>query len=203
MERDIGVLMGNNLKPSAQCREAARRVNGVLGQIARAFHYRNKGTLIDLFKQYVRPHMEFAVPVWSPWNLADVDLLESVQRRAVKMVSGLRSKTYEGRLTELNLMSLEMRRQKFDLVQVFKIIHGYDKVDRETWFKLAGEAPAHVTRGTSDPLNIVQKMASTDPRKNFFSLRVAKTWNELSSELKRAPSVESFKRQINDYLLKK
>ena len=203
VERDIGVLMSDNLKPSTQCREAARRANGVLGQIARAFHYRNKGTLIDLYKQYVRPHMEFAVPAWSPWNQADIDLLESVQRRAVKMVSGLRCKTYEDRLTELKLMSLEMRRHKYDLVQVFKIIHGYDKVDRETWFNLAGAAPARVTRGTSDPLNIVQKMAATDPRKNFFSLRVTRAWNELPSELKRAPSVESFKRQIDSYLLQK
>ena len=112
-------------------------------------------------------------------------------------------KTYEDRLTELKLMSLEMRRHKYDLVQVFKIIHGYDKVDRETWFNLAGAAPARVTRGTSDPLNIVQKMAATDPRKNFFSLRVTRAWNELPSELKRAPSVESFKRQIDSYLLQK
>ena len=44
-ERDIGVLMSSNLKPTAQCREAARRANGVLGQIARAFHYRNKKDL--------------------------------------------------------------------------------------------------------------------------------------------------------------
>ena len=75
----------------------------------------------------------------------------------------------------------------------FKIKHGYDKVDRETWFKLSGEVPARVTGGISDPLIILYKMAATEPRKNFFSLRIAKTWNELSSELKRAPSVESFK----------
>ena len=85
------------------------------------------------------------------------------------MVSGLRCKTYEDRLTELKLMSLEMRRHKYDLVQVFKIIHGYDKVDRETWFNLAGAAPARVTRGTSDPLNIVQKMAAHTCRNTRIS----------------------------------
>ena len=67
-ERDIGVLMSSNLKPTAQCREAARKANGVLGQIARAFHYRNKKTFVNLYKQYVRPHLEFATPAWSPWN---------------------------------------------------------------------------------------------------------------------------------------
>ena len=158
-ERDIGALMSSNLKPTAQCREAARRANGVLGQIARAFHFRNKKTFVNLYKQYLRPHLEFAVPAWSPWNQSDIDLLESVQRRAVRMVSGLRSGTYEGRLEELGLMSLEMRRTKYDMVQVFKAIHGYDQVDHTTWFKLVGEAPARVTRGTSDPLNIVPSAA--------------------------------------------
>ena len=144
--------------------------------------------------------MEFAVPVWSPWNQADVDLLESVQKRAVRMVLGLRSKAYEDKLAELNLMSLEKRRTKYDLVQVFKVVHGYDNVDYATWFTLVGENPTRVTRGTSDPLNIVQKMAVTDPRKHFFSLRVTSAWNALPGELKRAASVQAFKEQITTYL---
>ena len=116
------------------------------------------------------------------------------------MVSGLRSGTYEGRLEELGLMSLEMRRTKYDMVQVFKAIHDYDQVDYTTWFKLVGEAPTRVTRGTSDPLNIVLSASQTDLRRHFFSQRVSRSWNELPSDLKRAQSVAIFKRELSAIL---
>jgi|LakMenEpi03Aug12_release.lakeMendotaPanAssembly.Ray.scaffolds.fasta_scaffold178922_2 hypothetical protein len=66
-------------------------------------HYRLGGfyrhVFIRLYVQYVRPHIEFAVPAWSPWLEADKEVLEKVQRRAVQMVSGLKAHTYEKVLT--------------------------------------------------------------------------------------------------------
>ena len=199
-ERDIGVLVTSDLKPTRQCTEAARRGNAVLGQIARAFHYRNKYTFIDLYKQYVRPHLEFSAPAWSPWMVRDKEVLERVQRRAVKMVSGLSATTYQGRLAELGLLSLEARRTKYDLVQTFKIIHGHDRVDRRHWFSLVGSNPTRVTRVTSDPLNIVRKDCNLDLRRHFFSLRVIEHWNNLDAEIKSAVSVSAFKEKIIPYL---
>ena len=200
-ERDVGVIVSSDLKPSSQCQEAARRANGVLNQISRAFHYRNKSTFVSLYKQYVRPHIEFAVPAWSPWTRADIDLLENVQRRAVRMVSGLKGKSYNDRLKELNLMSLEQRRVMYDLVQVFKIVHGHDRVDPSTLFSLVGENPTRVTRQNSDPLNLQPKDTNTDTRRNFFSNRVIKSWNSLPYDLKRAVSVISFKIHLKSHLL--
>ena len=49
---------------------------------------------LNLYQQYVRPHLEFAVAAWSPWNQADIDGLEAVQRWAVRAISGLRGATY-------------------------------------------------------------------------------------------------------------
>ena len=66
VERDIGVVVHRSLRPSTQCAEASRRANVVLGQITRAFHYRYKSTFVKLYKQFVRPHLEFSVPAWSP-----------------------------------------------------------------------------------------------------------------------------------------
>ena len=103
-------MVSSDLKPSKQCQEAAWQANGVLKQISHAFHYRNKSTFVSLYKQYVRPYVEFAVPAWSPWTRADIDLLENAQRRAVRMVSGPRGKAYDESLKELNLMSLEQSR---------------------------------------------------------------------------------------------
>ena len=58
-------------------------------------------------------------------------LLENVQIRAVKMISGLKGKTYQEKLRELNLMSLEERRTRFDMIKVFKTIHGIDMVEKD------------------------------------------------------------------------
>ena len=200
-ERDIGVKVSNNLKPSKQCQEAAARANSVLGQITRAFHYRDKKTFLSLYIQYVRPHLEFAVPAWSPWSTADVQTLEKVQQRAIKMISGLQGKTYEQRLSELGILSLEARRLQFDLIQTFKIVRGFDAVNSEIWFQQVGENPARITRHLSDPLNIVKVTSRSEIRRNFFSQRVADHWNRLPPETKRAKNVAVFKKTIHSLLL--
>ena len=200
-ERDIGVKVSNNLKPSKQCQEAAARANSVLGQITRAFHYRDKKTFLSLYIQYVRPHLEFAVPAWSPWSTADVQTLEKVQQRAIKMISGLQGKTYEQRLSELGIVSLEARRLQFDLIQTFKIVRGFDAVNSEIWFQQVGENPARITRHLSDPLNIVKVTSRSEIRRNFFSQRVADHWNRLPPETKRAKNVAVFKKTIHSLLL--
>jgi hypothetical protein len=99
-ERDIGVSMSQNLKPSAQCSQAAKTAQTVLAQITRAFHYRDRHIFNKLYVQYVRPHLEFAAVAWSPWLEADKAVLEKIQQRAVSMVSVLKGATYEEKLKD-------------------------------------------------------------------------------------------------------
>ena len=68
--------------------------------------------------------LEYCGPDWSPHYQRDVDKLERVQRRATKMMEGLGGMSYEDRLTELRLTTLETRRIRADLIEVFKIVHG-------------------------------------------------------------------------------
>jgi hypothetical protein len=89
----------------------------VLGQVTRAFHYRDRHVFIQLYKQYVRPHLEFAAPGWSPWLVRDIKALEDVQIQAVRMVSGIKSKDYHERLAELGMTTLEERRREMDMAQ--------------------------------------------------------------------------------------
>jgi hypothetical protein len=65
-ERDIGAVITANMKPSAQCTKAARTAQGVLAQITRAFHYRDRHVFMRLYNQIVRPHLEFYTKAWSP-----------------------------------------------------------------------------------------------------------------------------------------
>ena len=96
-ERDIGIRITSNLKPSSHCNEIVNKAKAVLNQISRSFHYRDKHVFIRLYKQYVRPHLEFSSSVWNPWNLTDIKNIEAVQIKAVKMVSELKSQDYHER----------------------------------------------------------------------------------------------------------
>ena len=127
--------MHRTMKPSLQCAESARRANAILGQIARSFHYRDRFIFLNLYKQYVKCHMEFSVPAWSPWSEADKEILEKVQIRAVSMISGLKGRSYSEKLRELGLMSLEQRRMRYDMIETYEILNGFTSAD-----SLLGEA---------------------------------------------------------------
>ena len=198
MERDIGIIISNNLKPSKQCSEAARKANAVLGMITKAFHYRDRHVYINLYKQYVRPHLEFCSPAWSPWTQADINCLEQIQQRAVRLVSGLRSQDYNDRLKELKLLSLKERRIKTDMITTYKILNGFDRVDPSTWFKQINQTRR--TRLNADPANLEPTFTRTEIRKNFFSIRVPDVWNKLPAHVKSSTSIYMFKSRYDDYL---
>jgi len=194
-ERDLGVIINKNMKPSSQCRESAKKALKVLGQISRTFHFRDRHVFLNLYKQYVRPHLEFCVPVWSPWSAQDINIIEKVQMRAVNMISGLSGRSYEDKLQELHLISLADRRNHYDLTQTFEILKNIDRSKSEQFFTTFGLVNQANTRNRSYPLNILNKRSRTEVRKNFFSVRVIEPWNKLPSDIKDSTSVKIFKKK--------
>ena len=85
-EKDVGVMVTSDLKPSVQCARVAKKANLVLGQLARSVSYRDKFTFMRLYQVFVLPHLSYCAPAWSPYTRADVEHLEKVQKRAVMMV---------------------------------------------------------------------------------------------------------------------
>ena len=198
-ERDLGVVMSNKLKPGPQCLKAAKTGQQVLGQILRAFHARDKKIYMQLYKTYVRPHLEFACPAWSPWTAADRDVLEKVQQRAVRQVSGMQGHTYEDKLRELGICTLEERRHRADMAMVHRILSEEDTLAAEL-FEMASAAGRR-TRVAADPLNtgMVVKHGRLDIRKNFFSIRVTELWNSVPAEIKQSRTPAIFRKAYAQY----
>jgi hypothetical protein len=116
-ETDVGVIVQNNLKPAKQCQRAANTATGVLKTIWRNFHYRDKKVYVNLYKQYVRPHLEFSLTAWAPWLEGDKAVLEKVQEKALNAISGLAANNYIEKCKELNIETLAERRERHDMLQ--------------------------------------------------------------------------------------
>ena len=66
-ETDVGIKLAKNLKPGLQCAAAAGKAKFILSQVSRSFHYRDERVFLNLYKQFVPPHLELSIPVWCPW----------------------------------------------------------------------------------------------------------------------------------------
>ena len=200
-EKDVGVLVHQSLKPSLQCSRAAEKANQVLGQLSRAVTYRDKQTFLKLYRVYVRPHLEYAVASWCPWLQGDKEMLEKVQRRAISMVSNFQARNYEDKLKEAGMISLEQRRERGDLIHMFKIMTGKDDVHHSTWFQLLADRDGGAnTRAASGHLNVLLPgIGNSDVRRYFFSQRVAEKWNCLPDAVKMSGTVNQFKNSLDDF----
>ena len=129
-----------------------------------------------LYKSIVRPHMEYCIQSWRPYRKKDIDKLERIQRRATKMFPELRNLSYESRLLQCGLTTLESRRLRGDPIEVFKIMNGYEDVDRNMFFKLKEGSR---TRGHKSAL--VKEQCRLDMITYSFSQRVINEWNKLQN----------------------
>ena len=77
-EKDLGVLISNDLKVSQQCQQAYNKASKILGLVNRTIEYRDTDILLRLYKSLVRPHLEYCVPAWAPHYIKDKALIESI-----------------------------------------------------------------------------------------------------------------------------
>ena len=89
-----------------------------------------KKLIIPLYKAIVRPHLEDCIQAWRPYRKKDIDTLERIKRRATKIIPGLRDLSYEERLKECGLTTIDTGRLTRDQIEVFNILNGYENIDR-------------------------------------------------------------------------
>ena len=165
-----------------------------LGIIRRHIKSRKKNIILKLYKTLVRPKLEYCVQAWCPYLRKDIDNIERVQHRATKLIGECAGLSYKDRLDRVGLITLEKRRLRGDLIQVFKLIKGIDKIDYNKFFQLVDN-----TRTRGHRFKIVKVRCRLDIRNKFFSQRVVNCWNMLSSDVVEAETVNSFKNRLDKF----
>ena len=108
----------------------------------------------------------------------------------------MRDLSYESRLLQCGLTTLETRRLRGDETEVFEIVNGYEDVDRNMFFKLEG------SRTSGNKAALVKEQCSLDMRKYSFSQWVINEWNKLPNDCVNTSSVNMFKNIIDRYMIR-
>lgn len=189
-EKDIGFWITDDLSTTTHIQKARCKALGEISRIRRNFSYIDKRAFCILYNQRIRPHLDYGMAACPPNTMEEAKKLEAVQSKATALVFGLKTKNSEERRKELKLMSLEERRERGDLIEVFKILKGLTKIDPADFWEV---------REARNGARLVKELAANGrrQRQQFFSYRVIQKWNLLPADIKTAPSLNSFKSRLD------
>ena len=198
VERVLGILVDDMLTMCQQCALVVKKANGILGCIKKSVASRSREILLRLYSVLVSPHLEHRVQFWGLQFKKDEELLERVQRKAIRMMTGLEclvkdleNKSHEEWLRELGLFSLEKRRLRGDRMALYSYLKGHRS---EGSAGLLSRVTSGSTRGNG--LKLYQRRVSLYLRKNLFTEKVVRHWNRLPRELMESPSLDLFKKSV-------
>lgn len=196
-QKDLGIIITTDLKWEQHISTIVKKANSFLYVIRKSFQTMTVEVFIKIYKTYVRPLLEYGYQIWSPYFKKDIDLLESVQRKATKTPYALRRKTYEERLQILGLTSLEERRLRGDLIETFKILNGYYNLpDIQDIYSLTD-----YTRDSRRHNTLLRPAPShTNTAHHILSNRVVYNWNRLPEDVVSSQSLNAFKNNLDKWI---
>jgi len=195
--KDLGVLVDTGLRFHLHIRAVVGQASGLANNMLRSTVNRSPEFMILLFTSHIRPILDYCSAVWHTGYLGDMRLLESVQRRWTRHVSGMGDLDYFARLRSLGLFSVAGRLVRSDLIKYWKVFHPVaDGVSAlPTIFSRAPDV------GTRDHrFKLVVPFCTSDLRRRFFSVRCVNLWNGLPPRVAEAASLGEFKASLGLHL---
>ena len=122
--RDLGVTMSNDGSFSTYIKEKSAKMKSKIGWVLRTFKTREKILMMTLWKQLILGDHDYCSQLWSPDRIGDIQQLELLQRSYLRKIRGLQDLSYWEQLKELNVYSLERRRERYIAIYVWRILEG-------------------------------------------------------------------------------
>ena len=154
--------------------------------------------MLTLYKSLVRCHLEYCSPLWNPSKIGEIQQLESVQRSFTRRIAGMRNLGYWDRLKALSLMSLQRRRERYILIQMWKINYGVTSNDLKIQFHDNDRlGPVAII----PPLFKGSSTAHQSLRDGSFKVAGPKLWNCIPKSIRKFGTLDGFKSRLTNFLL--
>ena len=190
-------MLSDNLSWSPHIHAICSKARQIIGLLYRRFYnFSNSDTLIQLYTSLVRPHLEYACPVWSPHLAKDIQEIERVQAFACRMATHTWRANYQELQSIIKIPTLERRRLELKLGHLFKIIHNLCFFP-EGVFCYREQTPLVTSTRSAHSLTLVQLFAHTNSYLYSFVPHTISCWNSLPEELVTSSSLTTFKSKLH------
>lgn len=194
--KDLGVYASEDISWEKQITEAVKVGRKYLGWILRCFLSRSPDVIITLYQSYVIPRLEYACILWSPYQVQQICKIEAIQRTITSKVEGIENLNYHQRLHKLKLYSIQRRRERYQVIYMFKVARNL--VPNNLKFEFY-ETSRHGLNCKRPKIPASTSHLST-VRRNFFTATGPATFNTLPGYIKEAQTLEQYKSRLDKFL---
>ena len=197
--KDLGVIFNKEGNFDDHMKIKIAKCNKMCGYILRTFMTREQEPMMCLFKSLVTPIMDYCCIVWNPHKRKDIQAIERIQRNFTKRISHLSELNYFERMKVLNIYSMERRRERYELLYIFKILKNIvPNVGINSKY-----SPRRGRVLVPPPVHKNSTQAANTMRRNSFRAKAAFLFNCLPARIRNIPldtSMASIKRTVDNFL---
>ena len=195
--RDLGITVSSDLSWTPHISSIVSRARSTTAWVLSVFKTRDAPVMMTLYKSLVRSILEYCCPLWNPSKITDIQLLEGVQRTFTSRLYSVRHLDYWKRLQYLNIMSLQRRRERYIILQIWKILHNVSPNDVGVKFSPLSR------HGLKAKVPVILKhcrMRHQSLYDNSFSVTGPRLWNIIPSELTQEADFHKFKISLTKFV---
>ena len=195
--RDLGVLISSDCSWTPHVCQVTAGARKMAAWVFGAFKDRSPLPMITLFKSMVRSKLEYCCPVWDPSKIGDIQAIENIQRQFTRKILGCKDLDYWDRLKKLRLMSLQRRRERYSIIQTWKILQ---KCAPNSTGIIFYDSDRLGVRARVPTLNHKAQRSVATIYDNSFGVRAPRLWNMLPKGVNTVTTLDSFKVALGKFL---
>lgn len=194
--KDLGVFMSENLSFDKHIMKMTNDAKKHSSWILRLVKSREPEVVLLLFKTYVRPRLEYASPLWSPHLVKHISKIESTQRTVTSKIHGMENFNYWERLQQLGIMSLQRRRERYQMIHIWKISQGLIPNDLQLVFYETSRYGLKCRRPRYDQ----RRKYISNVKFNSFTSNGPALFNVIPVKIKNSSSLPIFKSRLQKFI---